>query len=291
MGFNKDTQTIFEKYVQNILEVATEEIVDRPEEELSPEDQEIVNKIMRDRGYSENRARLVLKRGKEVTQQSSDMKAQGIPSGSTVYSTPQGSQSSVSTTPVPDVGRQGASKIVGRADPSTAQGQAAIAQNQQNIANKQQQQASTQAAQAEKDKKSLQTMQTQGSKTFNAATNQTQNQPSTNNSGNTASSSQSQKSIDDGKFFDQIAANAGQGASASVPTPQELNKSSEKDSDQIESLKKELEELRKLMSKASDQDDEDIQEKINIKNFVRSFTRKNHSQANKYLNNLLWDKV
>jgi len=149
-----------------------------------------------------------------------------------------------------EAGSQGASRIVGRPDPGTAAGQAAIAQNQQDIAAKQQQQADARKAQEESDRQSLQRIQNTGSNTSQPATTS----PSSTTTA-TGTETQAQKearwaaeaqaanaqtalnkatgstkdsmmqpsnSQDDGKFFDQMAAKAGLGASASIPTPEEL---------------------------------------------------------------------
>lgn len=206
MAFNKDTRSIFDKYVNSILEAVKPTVVDEfgnetPDDGKTPAPSPDAIKASRER--------LMQQRGQEVTQQASSAltpEDDDYIDPDLNYKTPQPNVNNVtstittttnnqstrtgggSTTVFADrdeagqqaaaerakqkreAGSRGASRIVGRVDPSTAQGQAAIAQNQQDIAVKNQQQADARRAQEERDKQSLQNLQTPEAKTPTAPT-------------------------------------------------------------------------------------------------------------------------
>lgn len=236
MAFNKDIHSLFDRYVKNILQ---EQGPPKPVE-VGPNDP-INNQVSPGNKISRNDAIKQWEQmtGKTYSSLTPEQKRQNA------RFLIQGMQTGQVTPPASLQGR-----LQGRPDPSTAAGQAAIAQNQQDIAAKQQQQADARKAQEESDRQSLQRIQNTGSNTSQpVATNPSSTATSTGTetqaqkearwaaeaqaanaqtalnktTGSTKDSvMQPSNSQDEGKFFDQMAAKAGIGASASIPTPEEL---------------------------------------------------------------------
>lgn len=156
MAFNKDIHSLFDRYVKNILQ---EQGPPKPVE-VGPDDP-INNQVSPGNKISRNDAIKQWEQmtGKTYSSLTPEQKRQ------TARFLIQGMQTGQVTPPASLQGR-----LQGRPDPSTAAGQAAIAQNQQDIAAKQQQQADARKAQEESDRQSLQRIQNTGSNTSQPAT-------------------------------------------------------------------------------------------------------------------------
>ncbi len=106
MGKDSDLKNIFNSYMNNVVlnEAVKDTEVEGTPRQLTPEQQAAVQKIMSEKGYSKTRAELMVLKGQELVNQKNAMQSQGVKPGTTVYTTPKGSASSVSTQPVADNG-------------------------------------------------------------------------------------------------------------------------------------------------------------------------------------------
>lgn len=106
MGKDSDLKNIFNSYMNNVVlnEAVKDTEVEGTPRQLTPEQQAAVQKIMSEKGYNKARAELMVLKGQELVNQKNAMQSQGIKPGTTVYTTPQGSASPISTQPVADNG-------------------------------------------------------------------------------------------------------------------------------------------------------------------------------------------
>jgi hypothetical protein len=248
-------------------------------------------------------AKAAQKRQELLRQRGAEVKSQATQQPS---SPPAPNTSSATSKPSP---------IVGRADPSTSQGQAAIATNQQQIQQNAQATQQARANQSAASAASLQNLQgggrTQPSAPQQPAQASAPQQPAQNQT--------SQQ--DAASFFDNMAAQAGFGSSASQSAPlpagsSSTTQSSNNDGEEVEisttqqtvtqeplvtddsgqsytydEIKSMIDNLKTQSVPASDQEmseDEEvdlskIQENKNIAYFLKCLSEKNYSNANKYM--------
>jgi hypothetical protein len=106
MRKNNDLKNIFNSYMNNVVlnEAVMDTEVEGTPRQLTPEQQAAVQKIMSEKGYNKARAELMVLKGQELVNQKNAMQSQGIKPGTTVYTTPQGSASPISTQRIADNG-------------------------------------------------------------------------------------------------------------------------------------------------------------------------------------------
>jgi hypothetical protein len=302
MGQNSDINNIFNSYRNNV--VLNEAV--KPTEE----------------GGAFDPAKAAQKRQELLRQRGSEVKTQA---NQQPPSPPAPNTSGATSKPSP---------IVGRANPSTSQGQAAIATNQQQI---QQNAQATQQARANQNATSAASLQNlqSGGRTPPSAP-----QPAQASTPQPAQNQTSQQ--DAASFFDNMAAQAGLGSSASqsapLPAGSSSTQSSNNDGEEVETTTQvvpnavqtqplvtsddgssyTVDQIRQMIDAlkmeplaasdsemSNDQNDEEeneddtskkksistVAEKRNIAKFLKYLAEKNYSVANKYLTNIIENKV
>jgi hypothetical protein len=255
MGQNSDINNIFNSYRNNVLlnEAVMDTEVDSPPRQLTPEQQAAVQKIMSEKGYNKARAELMVLKGQEVIDQKNAMQSQGIKSGSTVYTTPKGSTSPISTQPVADNNAPTQATPQQPAPQPTPQ----------------------QPAQPEADDESgYEEVETT---TQNVTNTQSQTQPLvTSDDGTSYTADDIKKMINDLKMEPV----------ASADNDQNDEEKEDEDSGWEEVGTPEKENVTSQAKTIST-----VAEKYNIAKFLKCLSEKNYSLANKYLSNIIKNKV
>ena len=258
MGQNSDINNIFNSYRNNVLlnEAVMDTEVDSPPRQLTPEQQAAVQKIMSEKGYNKARAELMVLKGQEVIDQKNAMQSQGIKSGSTVYTTPKGSSSPISTQPVAD------NNAPTQATPQQPAPQPTTQQPTQPEAD---------------DESGYEEVET----TTQVVPNAVQTQPlATSDDGSSYTVDQIKQMID-GLKMEPLAA-----SDSEMSNDQNDEENEDEDSGWEEVGTPEKENVTSQAKTIST-----VAEKYNIAKFLKCLSEKNYSLANKYLSNIIQNKV